>query len=85
MTTTPPRILVFAGSNRKDSLNRKLAHVAAQRVQELGAHATVLELADYPLPLFDGDLEAQGHPDILLKLKKVFVEHDALVDCQPRA
>lgn len=83
MTASTPRILVFAGSNRKDSLNRKLARAASTRVQELGAHATLLELADYPLPLFDGDLEAQGHPDTLLKLKKVFAEHDALLIASP--
>ena len=44
-------ILVFAGSARRDSLNRKFARLAAQAVDAAGGRATLLELADYSLPL----------------------------------
>ena len=70
-----PRILAFAGSTRGESLNRKLiAHAAT-----LG-DTTLIELADYPLPLYDGDLETEhGLPKHALDLKRLFTQHDALL------
>jgi len=53
------RILVFAGSARAGSLNKKLARVAAAAVRAAGAEATLIDLADYAMPLYDGDLEAR--------------------------
>jgi chromate reductase len=79
-----PRILAFAGSARKDSVNKMLVRVAAQAATEAGAEATVLDLADYPLPLYDGDLEAQeGLPAKTVKLKQLFLEHDGLMIAAP--
>jgi chromate reductase len=79
-----PRILVFAGSARRESFNRRLARVAAQQTAAAGAQATLLELADYPLPLYDGDLEAaSGLPANALKLKEIFIAHDAFVLVSP--
>lgn len=74
------RILVFAGSTRRDSFNRKLAAVAAGTCRDLGAESTLLELADYPLPLFSQDLESEeGLPGNAVELKRLFREHDGLV------
>lgn len=79
-----PRILVFAGSARHESVNRRLARVAAERLEAAGAQATLLELADYPLPLYDGDLEAtSGLPENALKLKEVFIAHAAFAIVSP--
>jgi hypothetical protein len=47
-----PKILVFAGSLRKDSYNKKIAKLAAKDVEAAGAEATYLDLADYPLPIY---------------------------------
>ena len=59
-----PRILAFAGSLRKDSYNKKLVAVAAAGARNAGAEVTLIDLADYPLPVFDEDLEtAEGIPD----------------------
>ena len=56
-----PRILAFAGSARADSYNRSLVKVAAEGAQAAGADATIVDLRDYPMPLFDQDLEeAEG-------------------------
>ena len=75
-----PRILVFAGSTRRDSFNRKLAALAAGMCRDLGAEVTLLELADYPLPLFSQDLEAEeGLPANAVELKRLFGENDGLV------
>lgn len=79
-----PRILVFAGSTRRESCNRRLARAAAERIAAAGARATLLELADFPLPLYDGDLEADsGIPDNALKLKEIFIAHGAFVVVSP--
>ena len=59
-----PRILAFAGSARADSYNKRLVKVAADGARAVGAEATLIDLRDYPLPLFDEDLEAaEGLPD----------------------
>lgn len=82
--TTAPRILAFAGSNRKESFNRKLLHAAAEAAKAAGAHVTVLELRDYPLPIMDQDLEKEsGIPENAMKLKKIFIEHQGFVIASP--
>ncbi len=79
-----PRVLVFAGSARRESVNRRLARVAADRLTAAGAAVTLLELAEYPLPLYDGDLEAtSGLPENALKLKTLLIAHDAFVIVSP--
>src|SRR5688572_18337049 len=78
-----PRILAFAGSLRKDSYNKKLLAIAVQGARDAGAEVTVVELVDYPLPLFDEDLERAGTPENAKKLKQLFLEHDALLIASP--
>jgi NAD(P)H-dependent FMN reductase len=78
------RILVFAGSARRDSLNKKLARAAAQSAREAGASATFVDLDDYPIPLYHGDLEAaSGMPENARKLREIFLAHDALLIASP--
>lgn len=77
------KILAFAGSTRTDSLNKKLAKIAAEMAKNAGAEITVIDLRDYPLPLYDGDVEAQGFPENALKLKKLFLEHQGLLISSP--
>lgn len=77
-------ILVFAGSARSGSLNKKLARVAVEALQAAGATATFIDLADYPLPLYDGDLEARdGLPANARKLKDLFMAHQGLFIASP--
>ncbi len=79
-----PRILVFAGSVRQESFNRRLAAIAADAARGAGAEVTLLDLAEYPLPLVNEDLQAeQGVPQPAQALKKLFIEHDALLICCP--
>ena len=56
------RILAFAGSLRKESFNRKLVPIAAKGARDAGALVTLIGLEDFPLPLFDQDLEARQRP-----------------------
>ena len=51
-----PRINTLAGSARRESLNKRLAQVAAVRVSALGGEGVFLDLADYRMPLYDGGL-----------------------------
>ncbi len=77
---TAPRILAFAGSLRKESYNKKLIKIAADAARRAGAEVTLIDLKDYPLPIYDGDIEAtSGIPENGLKLKKLFIEHDGLL------
>jgi NAD(P)H-dependent FMN reductase len=79
-----PRILVFAGSARKASFNKKLAKAAAAAAEKAGGAVTFIDLADYPMPIYDGDLEdAEGLPENAHKLKKLFFDHDALIIACP--
>jgi chromate reductase len=79
-----PKILAFSGSTRRDSWNRKLIQTAAEAARVAGGDVTLLDLADYPLPLYNGDLEDKdGLPDNALRLKALFKEHDALLISSP--
>lgn len=78
-----PRLLAFAGSLRKDSLNRRLAVVLAEAAREAGSEITLIELRDYPLPVYDGDIEAAGMPNNVRALQKLMGEHDGLLIATP--
>ncbi len=80
---TPTKLLVFAGSTRAQSLNRQLARVAAQTGRDAGAEVTHLELADLHIPLYNADLEAQGTPADVLRLKQLMLEHPGWIICSP--
>lgn len=78
------RVLVFAGSARRESLNKKLARVAERHASAAGGAVTFIDLDDYPLPVYHGDLEsASGMPAPALALRTLFLSHDALIVASP--
>ena len=77
------KVLVFAGSTRIASHNRKLAREVAAMTRAKGAEVTHLELGDYDVPMYNADLEATGTPTDVMKLKQVFYEHPAWIICTP--
>jgi chromate reductase len=82
--TAETRLLFFAGSSRKPSLNRKLAAYAHGLALEKGFAAELLELADYPMPIYNGDLESgDGIPENARKLKAVFQSHQGVLIAAP--
>ena len=82
MSTT--RIAVFAGSSRRASFNRLLAAEAAEMAADAGAEVSLVELGDYPLPIYNGDLEAEhGLPENAAKLKTLFAEQHGFIICSP--
>lgn len=79
-----PTILAFAGSARRESLNHALAAAAARAVELAGLPCTLVSLRDYPLPIYDGDLEAaEGLPANAVRLKQLIAEHDGLLIASP--
>ena len=55
-----PKILVLPGSTRTGSHNVKLAALAAKELTLIDADVTRISLADYPLPIYEADLEAKA-------------------------
>lgn len=81
MTT---RVLVVPGSLRRDSFAKKLAAAAGRMIATNGGSATVIDLRDFDMPLYDGDLEAAtGMPAGAVALREVVTQHDALLVVSP--
>ncbi len=79
-----PKILVFAGSTRSDSYNKKLAHLAFDAATAAGAEVTLVDLRDFAMPLYDGDLEdSQGLPEGAKQFKKLLIESDGIIIVSP--
>ena len=82
--TASPRILAFSCSARRESLNRKLLAVAVSAVREAGGEITLIDLNDYELPLYHGDLEeTTGLPANAVKLIGLIQTHAALLIASP--
>ena len=77
------KLLVFAGSTRLNSWNRKLATVTAAMARASGAEVTHIELADFDVPMYNADLEARGTPADVMKLKQLTHDHPAWIICTP--
>lgn len=78
------KIVAFAGSTRSGSLNAALARHVSERLRERGEDATFLDLADYPMPLYNGDLEERdGVPASTHDLATEIQDADALFIASP--
>jgi NAD(P)H-dependent FMN reductase len=77
------KLLVFAGSTRQASFNRRLAKVVAGMARASGAEVTHIELGDFDVPMYNADLEARGTPADVMKLKQITYEHPAWIICTP--
>lgn len=84
MPETQPKILAFAGSTRTDSWNKKLIRIAVRGAQAAGAEVTLIDLRDFPMPLYDGDLEAkEGIPQPGKRLKQAMKDHQGFLISSP--
>lgn len=78
------RVLAFSGSARQASINQRLVAAAADVATDRGADVTLINLRDFPMPLFNQDDEAgTGEPGPVRELKSLFVAHDALLIASP--
>jgi NAD(P)H-dependent FMN reductase len=78
------RLLFFAGSTREGSYNRKLASLAHHIATANGIEAVLAELKDYPMPLYNGDLEkAEGPPEPARAFKALLSECQGVFIASP--
>jgi chromate reductase, NAD(P)H dehydrogenase (quinone) len=78
------KILVIPGSLRSGSLNARLAAVAAHEIAQAGADVTRISLSDFPLPIYDGDLQARsGVPKHAVNLKRMISAHHGVLMVTP--
>lgn len=79
-----PGILVFPGSNRTGSWNAKLAATLVKALSALDCEPSNITLRDYPMPIFDQDLEDRdGPPQAAVELARLFHQHDGVIVVSP--
>lgn len=77
-------ILAFAGSTRKGSFNKQLIKMAVESANKQGAKTTLIDLKDYPVPLYDGDLEEEhGMPKNAEHIRNLMIEHKLIMISTP--
>jgi len=78
------KILVIPGSLRTGSLNAKLAATIAAEFAQAGVDVTRISLGDFPLPIYDGDLQARsGVPINAVNLKRMIGAHQGVLIVTP--
>lgn len=79
-----PKILAFAGSARSASLNKNMVKIAAEGAKQAGADVTVIDFRDYPMPLYDQDLQdREGFPESVVEFKKLLKSHHGFLIASP--
>jgi chromate reductase, NAD(P)H dehydrogenase (quinone) len=78
------KILVIPGSLRTGSLNARLAAAAVHEFVQAGAEVTRISLGDFPLPIYDGDLQTKsGVPKNAVNLKRMIGAHHGVLIVTP--
>jgi len=78
------RLLFFAGSARKGSHNKKLARLGQHIAEANGIESVFVDLADYHMPIYHGDLEeAEGVPERARAFKALLDEYDGVMIVTP--
>ena len=77
------QIIALAGSLRAQSFNKQLVEIAAEGAREQGVEVRVVDLADFPMPLFSEDLEAEGVPAAVNDLKHLFAQSQGILLASP--
>jgi NAD(P)H-dependent FMN reductase len=78
------KILIIPGSLRAGSHNARLAAQAAYEFTQAGVDVTPLSLGDFPLPIYDGDLQAKsGVPKNAVNLKRMMAGHHGVLLVTP--
>ena len=82
--TYKPKILAFAGALRKDSTNKKTVKVAVEGAKKAGAEVIYIDLKEFPLPVYDGDIETEnGLPENAVKLQNLMLENEGFLISSP--
>ena len=79
-----PKILVIPGSLRAGSFNIKLAALMVKELTLLDVEVTRISFEDYPLPIYDANLENKaGPPANALALKQMICAHQGVFLASP--
>lgn len=83
MAQSKKKILAFAGSLRSGSFNKKLIQNAVNIAKQQGHEVTLIDLNDFPLPIYNGDIEDAGVPAKVRELQATFDQHDSFLIATP--
>lgn len=75
--------LTLSGSIRTGSYNVILQHHVGRRLREAGCAVTDLNLADFPMPIFNEDLEPDHVPEAAERLAALFGAADIVFIASP--
>ncbi|KKB76210.1 hypothetical protein VW29_20925 [Devosia limi DSM 17137] len=75
--------VTLSGSIRKGSYNRQLQMLVGAKLAEAGVAVTALDLADYPMPIFNEDLEPDNVPEAAGRLAELWRSHDIVFIASP--
>src|SRR5579872_5698139 len=78
-----PTALTLSGSIRKGSYNMILQHHVGRKLREAGVEVTDLNLADFPMPVFNEDLEPDHVPEAAGRLAQMFAKADIIFIASP--
>lgn len=75
--------LTLSGSIRKGSYNQKLQHHVGDKLEAAGVKVTAIDLSDYPMPIFNEDLEPDNVPEAAAQLADLWRSHDIVFIASP--
>jgi len=77
------KALAIPGSLRTESYNRKALQVAKKIATDLGAEVEEIDLRELNLPIYDRDIQDEGMPESVERLKKAIEAADILIIASP--
>jgi NAD(P)H-dependent FMN reductase len=79
-----PKILAFAGSYRNHSYNKRVLKIAADGAASAGGDVTIIDLNDYPMPIYNADVhEVDGFDDVAASFQEIVAESDGFLIASP--
>ena len=82
-TSLQKTAITLCGSLRQGSINEILRRHMSQKLREAGVAVTDLNLADFEMPIFNEDLEAEHTPEAAKRLADLFRSHDIVLIISP--
>lgn len=78
------KLLVIAGSTRTAAFSKQLARATCRLAEAAGHGATFVDLREFAMPLYDGDLEeASGLPEAAVRLRGLLKANDGVLVVTP--
>ena len=75
--------LTFSGSIRKGSVNKTLQAYMDRKLAEAGVAVNSVDLSDFPMPIFNEDLEPDGVPEAAVRMAELWRSHDIIFIASP--